>query len=88
MYHDARVTDAKDHLAKLVGLDTEYSRCTHGITFDEEAARGLSSDEVRRRWPRGWFWDGAPCPLGCGYGVGSNGSIYYASFMHYLAGDW
>ena len=53
--------------------------CNHGITFDEEAAKGLSASEVKKRWPR----LSATCPKGCGY----NG-IYYASYMHYLSGDW
>jgi hypothetical protein len=53
--------------------------CDHGVTFDEVAARGLDAHEVRKRWPR----LGGNCKLGCGY----NG-IYYASFMHYLMGDW
>ena len=70
--------------------------CDHGVTFDpEEAERLLSgwspqnstefimgnpkSVEVRKRWPR---LDGR-CPLGCGYS-----GIYYASYEHYIAGDW
>lgn len=70
--------------------------CHHGVTFDAEEARKILGDwtpkttadfvtgnpgaaEVRRRWPR---LDG-PCPLGCGY----NG-IYYASYEHYISGDW
>lgn len=55
------------------------SACKHGVTFDAEEARGLPSEEVRRRWPR----MGGHCPLGCGfYGVA------YASLEHYVAGDW
>ena len=38
--------------------------------------------EIRKRWPRGWFTPGKPCP-GCGY-VG----IAYASTAHYVMGDW
>jgi hypothetical protein len=53
--------------------------CDHGVTFDEEAARGLDEYEVQRRWPR---LHGV-CPRGCGY-VG----IHYASPMHYIMGDW
>lgn len=53
--------------------------CDHGVTFDEEAARGLSVSEIRKRWPRGF----GECPKGCGW----NG-IYYVSFAHYIAGDW
>ncbi len=74
--------------------------CTHGVTFDEEAADKLlrespksnglaafimgnpASEEVRKRWPRGWFTDDKPC-ASCGF-VG----IAYASSAHYAAGDW
>ena len=53
--------------------------CTHGITFDEEKAKGLSSRTVRKRWPR----LNGPCPLGCGF----SGS-YYVSWAHVRAGEW
>lgn len=73
--------------------------CDHGITFDEEAAKKLLAEvaneikdpaiafimgspghaTIRKRWPR---LDGT-CPLGCGYS-----GIYYASYAHYLYGDW
>jgi hypothetical protein len=46
--------------------------------FDDEAAEGLSSDEVRDRWPR---FSGS-CP-DCDF----NG-VMYASFAHYISGDW
>lgn len=53
--------------------------CNHGVTFDKKAAEGLTTAEVRKRWPRlmGKY------PLGCGY-VG----IYYVSLDHYMYGDW
>lgn len=57
--------------------DTEQATCTCGaveVTFNEEAAKGLSAEEVRKRWPRG------RC-LKCN-------AIIYASSMHYIAGDW
>lgn len=57
----------------------QLGECTHGVTFDEPAARGLDAYEVRRRWPR---LDGR-CPLGCGYC-----GIAYASGAHYVHGDW
>lgn len=46
--------------------------------FDAEAARGLSAEEVRKRWPR--FY--GPCP-DCNTTV-----IHYASTAHYVLGDW
>jgi hypothetical protein len=46
--------------------------------FDGEAAASLSVQEIRRRWPR----SEAPCPM-CGVCV-----IGYASWEHYIAGDW
>lgn len=56
-------------------------KCEHAACipeFDEQAAQGLGAHEVRRRWPR---FDGT-CP-DCGSHVAG-----YASFAHYLAGDW
>ena len=71
--------------------------CDHGITFDAAAARKLldewegpksaaafivgnpASAEVRKRWPRLH----GECPKGCGYS-----GIYYASYEHYICGDW
>jgi hypothetical protein len=60
-------------------------QCDHGVTFDEAEVQRRqrlnppSASEVRRRWPRLF----GPCPKGCGY----NG-IAYASFLHYVMGDW
>ena len=53
-------------------------KCGHGVSFDPEAARGLPSDEVRRRWPR----FAGRCER-CGYE-----GIDYASMAHMVAGDW
>lgn len=71
--------DAKDIEALKV------SACNHGVHFDDDcfAANTFSVTEIRRRWPRGEFTAERPCPKGCGY-VG----IAYASFKHYVAGDW
>jgi hypothetical protein len=52
--------------------------CDHGVTFDEEAAKDLSVAEIRKRWPRKWV-DCAEC--------GFRG-IAYASYAHYIYGDW
>jgi hypothetical protein len=60
----------------------EADSCDHGtseIPFDEAAASTMDSYDVRERWPRR---DG-PCPKDCGW----NG-IAYASYAHYIAGDW
>lgn len=67
----------------VTAIEDEQRICSHGIEFDLEAAKGLSSDEVKKRWPRGWFTEEKPCPHGCGF-VG----ITYATYEHYIAGDW
>lgn len=59
-----------------------FSECLHSSIpepeFDLEVAKTLSADEVRKKYPRIW----ATCP-DCGCPV-----IKYASFTHYIAGDW
>lgn len=60
----------------------EHKDCDHGVVFDHEKYKkhpNMSPAEVQKRWPRGW----GLCPKGCGF----NG-IAYASFEHYIAGDW
>lgn len=54
--------------------------CDHPkmASFDESEANGMLASEVRQRWPRG----SGVCP-----DCGMNG-IFYASYLHYLAGDW
>lgn len=57
--------------------------CDHGVTFDEAAwhARpNMSPTEVRVRWPR--LLGKCPRP-GCTFE-----GIAYASYIHYLAGEW
>lgn len=75
--------------------------CDHGVTFDAVEARKVleqvtvgdpdadalvafimgnpNAAEVRRRWPR----HSGNCPKGCGYH-----GIAYASYDHYIMGDW
>jgi NTP pyrophosphatase (non-canonical NTP hydrolase) len=53
--------------------------CNHGITFDYKASHGLEASEIKKRWPR----LSGTCPKGCGYH-----GIYYASYEHYIMGDW
>ena len=57
----------------------DYNGCTHGVLFDEDAAKNMSVSEVQKAFPRGW----GPCPLGCGFS-----GIAYASYSHYIYGDW
>lgn len=33
-------------------MPEEATHCNHGVTFDEEAAKGLDCYEIRARWPR------------------------------------
>lgn len=82
--------DATDRLLKasaegedrlLIKLP-EHKDCDHGVSFDEAEYKkhpNMSSYEVKKRWPRGF----GLCPKGCGF----NG-IAYASYLHYIAGDW
>lgn len=63
----------------------DSAECDHGLDFprdgsaEQHEAMALPVPEVRKRWPR---LMGA-CPKGCGYsGIG------YASYAHYIAGDW
>jgi len=89
--------EVDDVLSKVA--EENQSRCDHGLSFDLEAAKKLleapapssgdpaldfvmghpAHDEIKRRWPR----LGGLCPKGCGY----NG-IAYASYEHYIYGDW
>lgn len=46
--------------------------------IEDEELKGLSSQEVRKRYPR----FSGKCP-DCGCQL-----VAYASWMHYLAGDW
>lgn len=68
-----------DHAAGHPYRDPPSDECGHGVTFELLAAEGLSTTEIRRRWPR---LDGE-CPLGCGYR-----GIAYASTAHMIYGDW
>jgi len=55
--------------------------CEHNgavVTFDHEAAKGLDTYEIRKRWPR--FF--GTCP-DCGCQL-----IKYHSKAHYVYGDW
>lgn len=68
------------HITKKLELEAKpQDLCDHGVTFDQQESTGLSSFEIKKRWPRLY----GRCPKNCGY----NG-IAYASYMHYLAGDW
>ncbi len=54
--------------------------CDHGLTFDETKVNDqMSTAEVRKLYPRLF----GECPKKCGYT-----GIAYASYMHYIMGDW
>ncbi len=61
-------------------MDEARKECDHGIVFDkDDAAKIRNPYVVRERYPRLM----GKCPKGCGFeGIG------YASFEHYIAGDW
>lgn len=44
------------------------------VSFDSQAAKELDPYEIRKRWPR------VTCP--------ECRSLLYASYEHYIAGDW
>ncbi len=63
----------------MMDEETKIVACDHGVVFDSEAARWMSSREVQEKFPRLY----GPCPKGCGYvGIG------YATYEHFIAGDW
>lgn len=56
--------------------------CDHGVTFDYAEWKKnptMGHFEVRTKWPR----IVGRCPKGCG-----EHGIFYASYAHYIAGDW
>lgn len=83
-----KVDDVTERLLKAAregrGFKLDPETCPHTaaaaqVTFDAEAAKDISDAyEIRRRWPR--FM--GECP-DCGGNV-----IVYASYAHYIAGDW
>lgn len=61
---------------KMIKKQCTHSKCTP--SFDEERAKNISAQEVRKTYPR---FDGT-CP-DCNTMV-----ICYASWSHYIKGDW
>ena len=74
MHPKDEVVEALDKIAK-----ERHSECDHGVSFDSDKSQNLSVAELRKAYPRLM----GLCPKGCGY----NG-IAYASFKHYIMGDW
>lgn len=74
-----RLDAAKGHPTEVFVAPSTNAACTHGLVFDVDAARGLSAEEVRNRWPRLM----GTCPKGCGFH-----GIAYVSMAHYVYGDW
>jgi hypothetical protein len=67
------------NMGDSIGM-TQKSVCDHGVIFDEEDAKKLNEvSKIRKKYPRGF----GPCPKGCGYD-----GIAYASYLHYIMGDW
>jgi hypothetical protein len=64
-------------------LDEAVSKPSHPDPAVAFVLGSSASAEVKRRWPRGWFTAEKPCPKGCGF-IG----IAYASYEHYIMGDW
>ena len=59
-------------------MSDEKPKCDHGVKFDSEAAKTMTTQQVHERFPR---FDGT-CPT-CGWS-----GIAYASWEHFVAGDW
>lgn len=96
---ESKAAGEEDRIIKH--LPPDQDKCDHGVTFDLEAAKKIleetaedKSDDpaldfimgpvnatakIKKLWPR----LGGKCPKGCGY----NG-IAYASYEHYIYGDW
>jgi hypothetical protein len=94
---EAKAAGEADRLIK----NPDQEKCDHGVMFDLEAAKKIldetsedKSDDaaldfimgpvnatakIKKLWPR----LSGKCPKGCGY----NG-IAYASYEHYIYGDW
>lgn len=71
----------KEEAQKYTDMHPEQAKCDHGVTFDEKEAskQDMTAPAVRKRWPRLF----GKCPKGCGFdGIG------YASYAHYIYGDW
>lgn len=63
----------------MSSLKEDQEECTACLpVFDEELSKEMDSSAVRKTYPR---WHGT-CAL-CGFK-----GIRYASYMHYLCGDW
>jgi hypothetical protein len=58
---------------------SEKEKCDHGLFFDEELAKNMTVKEIRQMFPR---LDGI-CPKGCGFD-----GFAYASYAHFVYGDW
>ena len=78
---DHGITFDEDEAKRVLSGTKEQSSGDPAVDFVLGPMNG--SDAVRKRWPRGWSTKEKPCPKGCGYE-----GIYYASYAHYLYGDW
>lgn len=63
---------------KIPFVITGDNDCDHNLKFDEEASKAMSILEVRQAYPR----LNGRCSK-CGFF-----GIAYASYKHYVAGDW
>lgn len=74
--------DTQNSDSIITKTNAELGNCPHEnlpkVEFDPELAQGLDSYEVKKRWPRGYY----TCS-DCLQQV-----ITYASFEHYIMGDW
>jgi hypothetical protein len=72
------MSDSKYFIENLIKFDVKQQHCQHGMSFDEDDAKTLSAEEIKKKYPRFHGF----CST-CGF----NG-IAYVSWAHYILGDW
>jgi len=77
---DKEVTDTLIKIqAETLAPQNGNPNCNHGVVYNSELAKNMTSHEIKKQYPRGY----GLCPKGCGFS-----GIAYASYEHYIAGDW
>jgi hypothetical protein len=76
------IDELRENLSRIRQMHPpDTTGCDHNLVlplFDPELAKGMGASEVRKHFPR----FSGKCPV-CGEQV-----TVYASWQHYIAGDW